>query len=254
MAFQCMPMRCSVRIWYLAIVIALATSMLLFLGKHPCSSMLYSALEQRFPPTILHAELEVDGIIALGGGFKRFEVAVQLAKRFPRAKLLLITGAQIDQARTYAMKQGIPDAQLMIEARSTNTYENARFSTTLLHPAPRQRWLLVTSAFHMPRAVGTFRKAGFKVLPLPVFHTTDIQRRDTLRIAVHEWLGLVSYWFLGRTDALFPGPGGTHNAASDCSNSCVGLDLSRYANDRRIKDPGIQFSSSSSRVPSPRQY
>jgi len=134
----------------------------------------------------------------------------------------LITGGQIEPALTYAMKQGIPDVQLMIEARSTSTYENARFSTTLLHPNPCQRWVLVTSASHMPRAVGTFRKAGFKVLPSPVFPT--IPQRDTLALAIHEWFGLVGYWFLGWTDALFPGPGGgplvSHtrpDAASNCA-------------------------------------
>jgi hypothetical protein len=65
----------------------------------------------------------------------------------------------------------------------------------------------------MPRAVGTFRKAGFDVLPLPVFYPTDIPQRDTLYAAMHEWVGLVSYWFLGRTDAIFPGPSqAAHNA------------------------------------------
>jgi uncharacterized SAM-binding protein YcdF (DUF218 family) len=225
MALQCMLMRSSVRIWHLALIVtALATSVLLVSDKHALSSMPYLALEQRFPPIILGAQQQVDGIIALGGDFKRFEVAVELAKRFPRARLLLITGAQYEQARTYAMRQGIPNTQLMIEAQSTSTYENAQFSTTLLLPRPCQRWVLVTSASHMPRAVGTFRKAGFKVLPSPVFHTTNSRQRDTFRIAIHEWLGLVSYWFLGRTDALFPGPSGgplvsqaTHNAWSDCA-------------------------------------
>jgi uncharacterized SAM-binding protein YcdF (DUF218 family) len=218
---QCV--RTSTGIWLLALIVAaLAISVLLFLGKHALSAMLYLALEQRFPPIALGAEQQVDGIIAPGGDFRRFEIAVNLAKRFPRARLLLITGGQIEQARTYAMKQGIPDTQLMIEARSKSTYENARFSATLLHPHPCQRWVLVTSASHMPRAVGTFRKAGFKVLPWPVFHT--IRQRDTLGIAIHEWLGLVAYWFLGRTDALFTGPDGgplvshtRHDAESDCA-------------------------------------
>ena len=213
-------LRSSTRIWLLALIVtALAISVLLFLGQHALSA-LYLALEQRFPPIALGAEQQLDGIIAPGGDFRRFEIAVNLAKRFPRARLLLITGAHVEQARTNAMKQGIPDTQLMIEARSKSTYENARFSSTLLHPHPCQRWVLVTSASHMPRAAGTFRKAGFKVLPSPVFHT--IRHRDTLGIAIHEWLGLVAYWFLGRTDALFPGPDDghlvshtRHDAASD---------------------------------------
>jgi uncharacterized SAM-binding protein YcdF (DUF218 family) len=214
MALQRMLMRSCFRIWHLALIVAaLATSVLMFSGKDSLSRMLASALEQRFPPTIFGPEQQVDGIIAPGGGFKRFEVAVELAKRFPRARLLLIVGGEIERARSYAIKHGIPDTQLIIEARSTNTYENARFSAVLLAPRPCQRWVLVTSASHMPRAVGTFRKAGFDVLPLPVFYPTDIPQRDTLYAAMHEWVGLVSYWFLGRTDAIFPGPSqAAHNA------------------------------------------
>jgi uncharacterized SAM-binding protein YcdF (DUF218 family) len=208
-----------VRAWQLVFIAgALATIVLVFSGGHALSNMLASALEQRFPLVTLGPEQQVDGIIAPGGEFKRFEAAVELARRFPRAKLLLIAGGEIARARTYAIKHGIPDTQLIIEARSTSTYENARFSALLLHPRPWQRWVLVTSASHMPRAVGTFRKAGFNVLPSPVFHPTD----DTLRIAIHEWVGLVSYWLLGWTDAIFPGPRSealvsqvTHHASSD---------------------------------------
>jgi uncharacterized SAM-binding protein YcdF (DUF218 family) len=201
-------MRSCVHTWHFVLIVASLATSVLFSGRHSLSSMFASALEQRFPPTALGPEQQVDGIIAPGGEFKRFEVAVELAKRFPQARLLLIAGGEIEQARAYAIKHGIPDTQLIIEARSTTTYENARFSAVLLHPRPWQRWVLVTSASHMPRAVGTFRKAGFNVLPSPVFHPTDIHQHDTLRVATHEWVGLVSYWLLGRTDAIFPGPGG----------------------------------------------
>jgi len=216
-------MQSCVRAWHLALIVgALATSVLVVSGRHALSNMLASALEERFPPITLGPEQQVDGIIAPGGGFKRFEAAVELARRFPRARLLLIAGGEIAQARTYAIKHGIRDTQLLIEARSTSTYENARFSAALLHPRPWQRWVLVTSASHMPRAVGTFRKAGFNVLPSPVFHPTNIRQEDTLGIAIHEWVGLVGYWLLGRTDAIFPGPGSgalvsqaTHHASRD---------------------------------------
>jgi uncharacterized SAM-binding protein YcdF (DUF218 family) len=199
----------------------------MFLCRQPLSRMLASALEQRFPPISLRSEQQVDGIIAPGGEFKRFEVAVELAKRFPRAKLLLIAGSEIEQVRTYAMRHGIPDARLILEARSTSTYENARFSASLLRPHSCQRWVLVTSSWHMPRAVGTFRKAGFEVTPSPVFD--NIRQQDTLRIATHEWVGLVGYWFLGRTDAIFPGPGdglvsqAARHASSDCLPRPIGL-------------------------------
>jgi uncharacterized SAM-binding protein YcdF (DUF218 family) len=95
------------------------------------------------------------------------------------------------------------------------------FSKALVMPKPGERWLLVTSAYHMPRSVGLFRKAGFAVEPYPVdwrvggrddlldFTKTasdGLSRTDT---AVREWMGLVAYWLAGRSDALFPGPDGS---------------------------------------------
>ena len=55
-----------------------------------------------------------------------------------------------------------------MERRARNTLENAEFAKALAVPRPGERWLLVTSAFHMPRSVGLFRKAGFNVEPYPV--------------------------------------------------------------------------------------
>ena len=91
------------------------------------------------------------------------------------------------------------------------------------HPAvasaePGERWLLVTSAMHMPRAVGVFQKAGFAVDAYPVdYRTTSTQDRWTLPTAlmggigimdqaVHEWSGLLIYWITGRIAVPFPGP------------------------------------------------
>ena len=87
----------------------------------------------------------------------------------------------------------------------------------LVKPKPGERWLLVTSAQHMPRAIGCFRKVGFPVEAYPVdWHTfprwrfiipasfsRGLKRTDD---AVHEWLGLVVYWLTGRTSTLLPGP------------------------------------------------
>ena len=71
-----------------------------------------------------------------GGEFKRFEAAVELARRFPRATLLLIAGGEIAQAQAYAIEHGIPDTQLIIETRFTSAYENARFSAAYSIPVP----------------------------------------------------------------------------------------------------------------------
>jgi uncharacterized SAM-binding protein YcdF (DUF218 family) len=85
---------------------------------------------------------------------------------------------------------------------------------------PGETWLLVTSAFHMPRAMGLFRKAGFAVLPWPTDYRTSgregigmfrdgpVDALQTTTLAMREWIGLLAYFLSGRIDRLLPGPAG----------------------------------------------
>ena len=118
--------------------------------------------------------------------------------------------------KIFARLGGDP-ARIYMEPRPRTTSEDALYSAALLKPKPSERWLLVTSALHMPRAVGCFRAAGFQVEPYPVeFRTAPIAsiRRfapgsaalSHLDTAAKEWIGLVAYRLMGKTDALFPGP------------------------------------------------
>ena len=87
-----------------------------------------------------------------------------------------------------------------------------------MKPKSGERWLLVTSAHHMPRSVGIFRGAGFAVEAFPVDYRTrgaidllrpfstlgdGLRRTDT---AMREWVGLAIYRLTGRSDSLFPAP------------------------------------------------
>jgi uncharacterized SAM-binding protein YcdF (DUF218 family) len=113
---------------------------------------------------------------------------------------------------------GIPASRIELEGASRNTHENAVFTRELVRPKPGERWLLVTSAHHMPRSVGSFRRAGFAVEPYPVDWRTrgapDLARPFGIAagglartdVAVREWVGLLVYWLTGRSSALFPGP------------------------------------------------
>ena len=106
----------------------------------------------------------------------------------------------------------------MMERRSRNTLENAEFSKALVAPKAGERWLLVTSAFHMPRSVGLFRKAGFAVEPYPVdwrvggrgdlfaFSKIAADGLERTDLAVREWIGLIAYRATGKIDELLPGP------------------------------------------------
>jgi len=197
-------------------------------------------LEQRYQrPDILE---KVDGVIVLGGGFEasvnmarggyelsasgdRFVEAAVLAKRFPEAKIV-ITGGQgslvmdgdTDAATAPRLLTalGVAPERLILEGKSRDTYENAQFTKEIVKPGMGETWLLVTSAFHMPRSMGLFRKAGFEVTPWPVDYRTTgmehfgltqdnpIDSLEITQLAVREWLGLLAYRLSGRTDQLLP--------------------------------------------------
>ena len=154
-------------------------------------------------------------------------VIAGLARRYPDARILFSGGSGAlvydeGSEAPFALRQledfGIAPSRIILEDRSRNTVENAVYSKQVANPQPGQRWLLVTSAYHLPRAVGVFRKFGFPVEPYPVDWRTrgpadawrpfatvgdGLRRLDT---AVREWAGLLVYWLTGRSSELFPGP------------------------------------------------
>lgn len=169
------------------------------------------------------------GVAALNEAGERMTEAVALARHFPdlpivfsggSATILYASISEAKVARGFFQGLGLAPSRITLEPNSRTTYENARFTKRLLEKLGEKKgrpWLLVTSAFHMPRAVGCFRKAGIKVLPWPVDYRTrgraDLWRffsrpSEGLRrvdFAVKEWIGLVAYYALGRTSALLPG-------------------------------------------------
>lgn len=186
----------------------------------------------------------VDGIVVLGGGMEgainlarggyelstagdRFVEAAILARRYPEARVVVSggTGALILEGEGDAITSkrlltalGVAPERLVLESESRNTYENAVFTRKLVTPNPGETWLLVTSAFHMPRSKALFDKAGFETVPWPVDYRTSgregigfftdnpIDTLQTTTRAVREWIGLFAYWVTGKIDRLFPGP------------------------------------------------
>ncbi|MDP4003009.1 YdcF family protein [Methylobacterium sp. NEAU K] len=211
-------------------------------GLSPLSEIVLLPLEQRFAPYPADAPAPV-GIIVLGGGIEaglseaRDQVVVNdagerpiyfadLARRFPEARLVFSGGSgfvgggtpEADIVSWQADALGLPRTRLILENRSRNTQENAAFSAALVHPKPGERWLLVTSAWHMPRAVGCFRQAGFTIDAFPVDYRTrgwrDAARFNgfasdgllQLDLATKEWIGLVVYRIAGYTSDWLPEP------------------------------------------------
>jgi uncharacterized SAM-binding protein YcdF (DUF218 family) len=117
---------------------------------------------------------------------------------------------------------GVPEARLILEAGARDTYENAVYLKADLDKLGLlglgKRWVLITSAYHMPRAMASFRQAGFEVEAWPVDYRTrgraDLTRpfdkvSEGLRrvdVATREWVGLLAYWLAGRSSTLFPAP------------------------------------------------
>jgi uncharacterized SAM-binding protein YcdF (DUF218 family) len=166
------------------------------------------------------------GQAAIGAAAERLFAMAALAKRYPQAKLVFTGGS----GRLFAQDKkeahlvapliqslGVDSARAIFEDQSRNTTENATFSRRLADPKAGETWLLVTSAWHMPRTVGSFRKAGWPVVAYPVNYTTTGESMPPLLFnfgygisslggAMHEYAGLFFYWLTGKTDTLFPGP------------------------------------------------
>jgi uncharacterized SAM-binding protein YcdF (DUF218 family) len=212
-------------------------------GLSPLGYGLLLPLEQRFPPWDA-SRGSPDGIVVLGGSIwpdvsaargviklddaaERITATVELARRYPNARIIYSGGSaalmfdQIPEA-PFAIREfealGVAPDRITAEDQSRNTVENAVFSRLIANPKPGERWLLVTSAFHMPRAMAVFRAAGFPVEAYPVDWRTrgpadllrlssslseGLARTDT---AIHEWVGLVAYRLTRRTNELFPAP------------------------------------------------
>jgi uncharacterized SAM-binding protein YcdF (DUF218 family) len=184
----------------------------------PIGDWLACPLETRFPRWQQGQEAAPDGVIVLGGeSGERIAALAELSSRFPQARLVYSGTDKNDPEYSELLKifslHGGDPKRIILENRSRNTYENAIYSRGLIKPNADQRWILVTFALHMPRAVGSFRRAGFKIEAYPIdLHAEDSpftagsQALIRFDAVVKEWTALVAYRLMGRTDALLPAP------------------------------------------------
>ena len=160
-------------------------------------------LERRFTATPLRRHSDVTGIIVLGGSRTRGHAALKLAQDFPQA-LIILSGPDHEEEMVFGDKSS-QRGRLIVDRRPRTTFENAVFSKQLARPAPGERWIIVTSALHMPRSIGAFRAVGFAVEPWPV-HDTPQHKVSVAPLAEHEVVGLLFYWLRGRSPEIFPAP------------------------------------------------
>jgi uncharacterized SAM-binding protein YcdF (DUF218 family) len=196
---------------------ATATCALVIGAFTPIAVALAMPLQYRFGFSPPDSKVPPDGIIVLAGSDLRGIDAVEaLSRDYPEARIIF-SGYSAAAVNRFARLGGDP-ARVYVESRPRTTFEDAKYSAALLKPKSSERWLLVTLALHMPRAVGCFRAAGFQVQPYPVGVRTSgppnlfapypagSDAFFYLDFAAKEWIGLIAYRLMGRTDALFPGP------------------------------------------------
>lgn len=219
----------SGRIW-----LTLLAAVLLLVAIAPVYDWIARPLEDRFPPPAT-LPARIDGILVLGGilqrpiaeergalavndSAERLMVPAALAHQYPAARLVISGRSEDHEVVTaWFSRIGIDTGRIAYEPAARNTFENAVFSQRLVRPGPEEIWLLVTSAQHMPRAVGVFRKVGWDVVPYPVDYRTGgpgtvrtwtdpAAKLAAIGVALKEWVGLLAYYLLDRSDELFPAP------------------------------------------------
>lgn len=206
-------------------------------------ALMIEPLEQRFQRPATLPE-KVAGIVILSGGMEsainlarggyelnsagdRFVEGAILARRYPDARIVVTGGVptlfQPEEGDAVSAPRlltalGVAPERLILEGKSRNTYENAMFTAALVKPRPGETWLLVTSAFHMPRSKALFDKAGFPTVPWPVdyrstgrdgvalFAGNPVDALANTTTALREWVGLLAYWLTGKIDSPFPSP------------------------------------------------
>jgi uncharacterized SAM-binding protein YcdF (DUF218 family) len=217
-------------------LVSVALALLLLMGWLPLPDMLLRHLENQYAEMPLQADLRAyTGVVVLGGalesayvsqshaqplmndGAERMTSAVAMLQRNPHLRVLFTGGegamfgtgpSEAERARVFFDSMGVSPERVIYEAASRNTYENALLAARLPGIDTTQRWLLVTSAWHMPRSVATFAKAGWNVTAYPVDFRTGATTPWTeyslmiganrWELMLHEWVGLLAYRLTGR--------------------------------------------------------
>ena len=219
--------------------LALSWAALVVLGltgwEGPVDNVLHR-LETRYPALVQGADLKpFVGVVVLGGALgsshlwetpgqialnshgERMVMPIALLQRNPHLKLVFTGGegnlgwskyTEADRAKIFFDLMGVDPARVMYESASRTTYDNAVMTARLPGLDPKQPWLLLTTAAHMPRSMGVFVKAGWKVTPYPVDFRTSQQPEwggysisegvQKWQYALHEVVGYVAYWLAGR--------------------------------------------------------
>jgi uncharacterized SAM-binding protein YcdF (DUF218 family) len=217
-------------------LVGLALAVLLVMGWQPLPHALLRQLETRYAELAPGAHLTAyTGVVVLGGATEEGYVAqahsqpllnaaaermtapIAMLRLNPHLRIIFTGGdgslltsgpSEAERTRPFFEAMGLGSNRVTYETVSRTTYENAVLTAQLPGIDMRQRWLLVTSAWHMPRSMATFTKVGWNVTAYPVdFRTgkytpwTEYSLKDGARnwqLALHECLGWLAYRVTGR--------------------------------------------------------
>ncbi len=204
----------------------------IFFGVVPIGLWTIEQLENHFPK-IQTIPPDAKGMILLGGSFDkmttlargetaynlaggRFIQFIEFAKEHPQLQLVFTgTPFEVETAKKEFKALGLDPNAVVFEGNSKDTKENAAKTAALIKPKPDEKWILITSAYHMPRSVGLFRKAGFNVIPFPLDYHAPGKYEPwffiglTLNLSAwqassREWLGMVINYLMGRSSEVYP--------------------------------------------------
>ena len=219
-------------------LVAAGILLLFVVGVTPLGPNLLASLENRYQRP---AELpkQITGIIILGGTFdgelsaarntlavndnmERVIEGLRLARHYPLAiavfsggegRLMKQRRPESREIMRWMSETGYSLDDFVFEEESRNTWENIQFTQDMINPGPQEIWIVVTSAYHMPRAMTMFDKLGWAgtIIPWPVDYRTDGKMRwlpnrfdvagnvYKTDLAVHEFTGMMAYGLKGKT-------------------------------------------------------
>ena len=212
---------------------------LISFGILPTGKLLLHSLEKNYHTNFLFPE-KVDGIlilsgstnpfltnqfnqISLNGSAERLTESIKLIKKYSNAKIIFSGGSgsikypelkHAKVANDFFIQMGLSTNNIIFEDRSRNTHENIIFSRKIVNPKINEKWIIVTSAFHMNRSIFIGEKNNWKFIPYAVDFKTMKKFRfvpnlyllsniNSFQQGSHEWLGLISYYLMNRTDKIF---------------------------------------------------
>jgi uncharacterized SAM-binding protein YcdF (DUF218 family) len=240
--------------WYkTSIVLGCYGAFILFMfGFLPTGHNMLVYLERQYDRPVLRSNYIPHGVIVLGGAFdenltkkhgqvmagsalERMTTFIAMSNRYLEqdTKLVFSGGSasptqsvednvsidgeftDTDAAALFLLEQGFDLDRFILEGKSRNTYENVLFSKQLLKPLKGERWIVITSASHMPRVMNVFEKNDWNIVPFPVDYQTNLEYSWApnlsilnnfyfTQLAIHEWLGNFVYYITDKSASFLP--------------------------------------------------